>query len=213
MIHSIPRGIFSEVFASAKIEAKTSQFKFIWKEVNKLAFTRKEKQEMVAQYKDWIENSNAFFVMSFQNMDMHAVDQARAELRDVDGEIHVVKNRLFRLVMDEMDLDYDESFWEENNMVSFAFSDAPSVAKVMSDIAKTNVFDIRLGYMDQSLLTAEQVKALADLPTLPVMRGILLGTVMASATKLVRTLAEPARSMAAVVKAFSEEGQAAESAA
>jgi large subunit ribosomal protein L10 len=51
------------------------------------------------------------------------------------------------------------------------------------------------------------VKALADLPTLPVMRGILLGTIMASATKLVRTLAEPARSMAAVVKAYSEEGQ------
>jgi large subunit ribosomal protein L10 len=52
-------------------------------------------------------------------------------------------------------------------------------------------------------------KLLADLPTLPVMRGILLGTIMASASKLVRTLAEPARSMAAVVKAFSEEGQAA----
>jgi large subunit ribosomal protein L10 len=70
-----------------------------------------------------------------------------------------------------------------------------------------------MGYMDEKLLSADQVKALGDLPTLPVMRGILLGTVMASATKLVRTLAEPARSMAAVVKAFSEEGKAAESAA
>ncbi len=178
-----------------------------------MAFTRKEKEAMVEQYKDWVENSSAFFVMSYQNMNMQAIDAARAELRDVNGEIHVVKNRLFRLVMDEMDLDYDDGFWEENNMVSFAFSDAPSVAKVMSDVAKTNVFDIRLGYMDENLLTADQVKALADLPTLPVMRGILLGTVMASATKLVRTLAEPARSMAAVVKAFSEEGQAAESAA
>ena len=173
-----------------------------------MAFTRKEKEAMVEQYKDWVEKSNAFFVMSFQNMDMKAIDEARAELRDVNGEIHVVKNRLFRLVMDDLDLDYDEGFWEENNIVGLAFSDAPSVAKVMSNIAKTNVFDIRLGYMDENLLTADEVKALADLPTLPVMRGMLLGTVMASATKLVRTLAEPARSMAAVVKAFSEEGQA-----
>ncbi len=178
-----------------------------------MAFTRKEKEAMVEQYKDWVDNSSAFFVVSYQNMNMQAIDTARAELRDVNGEIHVVKNRLFRLVIDDMGLDYDEGFWEENNMVSFAFSDAPSVAKVMSDIAKTNVFDIRLGYMDGNKLSADQVKALADLPTLPVMRGILLGTVMASATKLVRTLVEPARSMAAVVKSFSEEGQAAESAA
>lgn len=174
-----------------------------------MAFTRKEKETMVEQYKDWIDNSKAFFVMSYQNMNMPAVDEARAQLREVNGEIHVVKNRLFRLVMDDMGLDYGEDFWEENNMVGFAFSDAPSVAKVMSEISKTNVFDIRLGYMDQSLLRPEQVKALADLPTLPVMRGMLLGTIMASASKLVRTLVEPARSMAAVVKAFSEEGQAA----
>ncbi len=178
-----------------------------------MAFTRKEKEAMVEQYRNWVKESNAFFIMSFQNMGMRQVDEAREKLREVNGEIHVVKNRLFRIVMDEMDIDFEKGFWEENNMVAFAFSDAPTTAKVMSEIAKTNVFDIRLGYMDENVLRAEQVKALADLPTLPVMRGIMLGTIVASASKLVRTLAEPARSMAAVVKAFSEEGQAAESAA
>lgn len=178
-----------------------------------MAFTRKEKEAMVEQYRNWIQESNAFFVMSFQNMGMSQVDEAREKLREVNGEIHVVKNRLFRLVMNEMDVDLEQGFWEDNNMIAFAYSDAPSVAKVISEISKTNVFDIRLGYMDEKVLPAQQVKALAELPTMPVMRGIMLGTIMASASKLVRTLAEPARSMAAVVKAFSEEGQAAESAA
>lgn len=178
-----------------------------------MAFTRKEKEAMVQQYKDWIDNSKAFFILSYQNMNMMAVDEARAGLRDSNAEIHVVKNRLFRLVLDEMDLPYDENFWEQNNMVAFAYHDAPSVAKAVSDLSKSNIFDVRLGYMDQKQLSAAQVKALADLPPQPVMRGILLGTIMASASKLVRTLAEPARSMAAVVKAFSEEGQAAKSAA
>jgi large subunit ribosomal protein L10 len=181
--------------------------------VNKLAFTRKEKEAMVKQYKDWIAESDAFFIMSYQKMNMQAIDQVRADLREVDGEIHVVKNRLFKLVMEEMKLDVEDTFWEENNLVSFAFSDAPGVAKVMSDISKAETFGIRLGYMDENLISPANVKALADLPTLPVMRGMLLGTVLASASKLVRTLAEPARSMAAVVKAFSEEGQVAESAA
>jgi large subunit ribosomal protein L10 len=176
--------------------------------VNTLAFTRKEKEAIVEQYKKWIDSSSAFFVLSYQNMNMTAIDEAREKMREVNAEIHVVKNRLFKLVMDERQMAYEADFWEENNMVGFAFNDAPSVAKVVSEISKANTFDIRLGYMDQKPLKAEQVKALADLPTLPVMQGILLGTIMASATKLVRTLAEPARSMAAVVKAFSEEGQA-----
>lgn len=174
-----------------------------------MAFTRKEKEVIVNRYKEWVDNSKAIFVLSYQNMTMASVDEARKQLREVNGEIHVVKNRLFKLVLDEKGMEYDEDFWEENNLVGFAFSDVPSVAKVISDISKTNVFDIRLGYMDQSKISAEQVKALADLPTLPVMRGILLGTVMASASKLVRTLVEPARSMAAVVRAYSEEAQTA----
>jgi large subunit ribosomal protein L10 len=181
--------------------------------VNTLAFTRKEKEAMVAQYREWVDNSDAFFVVAYNKMNMPAVDDARQKMREVNGEMHVVKNRLFKLVMDEKGLDYGDDFWEENNVVSFAFGEAPSVAKTLSDLAKTEVFDIRMGYMDEKLLSASQVKALADLPTLPVMRGILLGTIMASASQLVRTLAEPARSMAAVVKAFSEEGKAAESAA
>ena len=54
------------------------------------------------------------------------------------------------------------------------------------------------------MLNASQIKALADLPPLPVMRATLLGTILAPASKLVRTLAEPARGLAAVIKAYSE---------
>lgn len=174
-----------------------------------MAFSRKEKEAMVRQYKDWIDNSQAFFILSYQNMNMRVIDEARAGLREVNAEIHVVKNRLFKLVLDDLDLPYEDSFWEQNRIIAFALDDVPSVAKAVSSLSRGNVFEVRLGYMDQKQLSAAQVKTLADLPPQPVMRGILLGTIMASASKLVRTLAEPARSMAAVVKAFSEEGQAA----
>ncbi len=58
--------------------------------------------------------------------------------------------------------------------------------------------------MSGQVLNASQVKALADMPPLPVMRAQLLGVLQAPASKLVRTIAEPARGLAAVVKAFSE---------
>jgi large subunit ribosomal protein L10 len=58
-------------------------------------------------------------------------------------------------------------------------------------------------------LNAAQVKSLSELPPLPVMRAMLLGVLQAPAGKLVRTLAEPARGLAAVIKARTESAAAA----
>ena len=57
-------------------------------------------------------------------------------------------------------------------------------------------------------LSPAQVKSLSEMPPLPVMRATLLGVLQAPASKLVRTLAEPARGLAAVIKAHSESAQA-----
>ena len=60
------------------------------------------------------------------------------------------------------------------------------------------------GFLDAKALNSAQVKSLASLPPLPVLRAQLLGILQAPASKLVRTLAEPGRSLAYVVKAYSD---------
>ena len=175
-----------------------------------MAFSKNEKDSIVKQYGEWVKKSQAIFILSYSKMTMQAIDDARAKLRETDAEIHVVKNRLFKRVLDENGLPYAEKFWEGNNIVTFVFDDAPGVAKTMKELTKGNdVFAVRAGYMDAQLLRPEQVAALADLPTLPVMRAMLLGTILAPASQLVRTLAEPARGLAAVVKANMEKQPAA----
>ena len=52
---------------------------------------------------------------------------------------------------------------------------------------------IKGGFMGDESLSSAQVKSLANLPPLPVMRAQLLGVLQAPASKLVRTLAEPGR--------------------
>ena len=76
---------------------------------------------------------------------------------------------------------------------------------MFSEAAKgSDNIKVKGGFLGKELLTDKQVKSLADLPSMPVMRAMLLGVISAPASKLVRTLAEPARSMAGVVKAYSE---------
>lgn len=171
-----------------------------------MAFSKQQKEKIVDQYSDWLERSKAVFVLSYSKMRMPTVNEARAKLREADGRLHVVKNRLFARVLEEHGYVYDPKFWEGNNVVVFAFEDAPSVAKALTELVKGNEsFQVRGGYLDKANLTVKQVSALSDLPTLPVMRAMLMGTILAPASKLVRTLAEPARGLAAVIKAKTEQ--------
>ena len=114
-----------------------------------MAFSKNEKDSIVKQYGEWVKKSQAIFILSYSKMTMQAIDDARAKLRETDAEIHVVKNRLFKRVLDENGLPYAEKFWEGNNIVTFVFDDAPGVAKTMKELTKGNdVFAVRAGYMD-----------------------------------------------------------------
>jgi large subunit ribosomal protein L10 len=63
---------------------------------------------------------------------------------------------------------------------------------------------MKAGVLDGNLLTVDGIKSLADLPSREVLLAQLLGVLQAPASKLVRTLAEPAASLARVIKAKGE---------
>jgi large subunit ribosomal protein L10 len=85
--------------------------------------------------------------------------------------------------------------------------------KTMSEFMRTNEFiKVKGGYLGKQPITADDVKALAELPPLPVLRAHLMGTLLAPASQLALILAEPARRMASVVKAYADRESAAEAA-
>jgi len=80
---------------------------------------------------------------------------------------------------------------------------------VLTEVARGSEFvKIKGGYLEKRLISAKDIESLAELPQLPVMRAQLLGTIMAPSSKLVRTLVEPARQVAAVIKAYAEKDAA-----
>ncbi len=171
-----------------------------------MAFSKKHKTEMISDYETWLGKSQAIFMLEYNKMTMKDIDAFRKKVRETGSEAHIVKNTLMQLAMQKAGYT-DVKKTEGTLLVGFAYSDAPALAKVFADACKNSeIFKLRGGYLDKQPLAAAQVKALADLPPLPVMRATLLGVLQAPASKLVRTLAEPARSLAAVVKAYSDQG-------
>jgi len=169
-----------------------------------LAFTKNRKGEMTAQYEKWLDKSQAVFVLTYERMNMKEIDAFRTKVRETGSEAHMVKNTLFSRALSEKGFP-GSKFLESTSLVGFAFGDVAGLAKVFSEAAKgSDNIKVKGGFLGKELLTDKQVKSLADLPSMPVMRAMLLGVISAPASKLVRTLAEPARSMAGVVKAYSE---------
>ncbi|MBE0681324.1 MAG: 50S ribosomal protein L10 [Anaerolineales bacterium] len=175
-----------------------------------MAISKQRKEEMQAQYADWIKRSEAVILVEYTGATMKSIDAIRAKIRESGGEFHIVKNTLVRRVFAENGMEIPQDFLVKSTAISFAFTDPASIAKALTDATKGNEFvKVKGGLMGGKALNAAQVKALSDLPPLPVMRATLLGILQAPAGKLVRTLAEPARGLAAVIKARSESAQAA----
>lgn len=170
-----------------------------------MAISKEKKREIVSQYGEWLEKSRALVIAEYLGMTVKDMDDLRARVREAGGEFHVVKNTLMMRVLEDNGFKFDEKSFLSTTAIGFAFEDAPALAKAMTDFAKeSNFLKVKAGYLDKRLMSADDVVALANVPPLPIMRATLLSTILAPASQLVRTLAEPGRQVAAVLKAYSE---------
>jgi large subunit ribosomal protein L10 len=181
--------------------------------VNTLAITKERKLEVVAQYSEWMGRSKALFLAEYKGLSMKQLDDLRAKVRDAGGEFHIVKNTLGKIAFQSAGMPLPASFFEGSTAIGFAFSDVPGMAKLLSEYARTTeAFNLKGGYLEGQAISTEQVKSLADLPPIHVLRAQLMGTILTPASQLARILAEPARQVAAVLKAYAEREAAPEGA-
>jgi large subunit ribosomal protein L10 len=174
-----------------------------------LAISKQRKGELLTGYVDWVKRSHAVILVEYSGAKMKDLDNIRAKIRETGGEFHIVKNTLARRAFKDNGMELPKDYLVKSTAVLFAFTDPASTVKAFSDATKGSEWArVKGGFMSGQLLNTAQVKTLADLPSLPVMRARLLGALQAPARQLVRTIAEPARGLAGVIKAFSEKAPA-----
>jgi large subunit ribosomal protein L10 len=174
-----------------------------------LAITKERKRELIDQYNQWLKKSQAMILTEYTGLPVSQLDSLRGKLRDAGGEFHIIKNTLGKRAFEEAGLSMPEDYFEGSTAIGFAFEDAPAAAKTLTDFARTSDFlKIKGGFLGERMISPTEIKSLADLPPLEVMRAQLLGVIMAPASRLARTLAEPGRMIAAVVKAYADRDSA-----
>ena len=167
-----------------------------------MALSKERKQDLVAQYEAWLKESNGLILAEYTGLNMPQMDDLRAQAREKGAEFHVIKNRLGKRVFEAAGFDVPEDLFTGSTAFGVAFEETPGIAKVIKDFGKDQPASRSkpVLWMESCSLQKKSM-LLAELPPLPVVRGQLLGTILAPASKLVRTIAEPGRSLAQVIKA------------
>ena len=156
---------------------------------------RAEKQLLTKEYLNRLNASPFFIVVNYKGLKVAPMTELRKRLTKAGAEVHIVKNSIFRIAAKEVGVaDLGATLTGQIAVVT-GQKDISAAAKTLKNFAAE--FDkpkIQFGYLNNQRLETKDVLVLADLPSIEVLRGKLLGLFQAPATKLVALINTPASS-------------------
>ncbi|EHD14226.1 50S ribosomal protein L10 [Commensalibacter intestini A911] len=170
---------------------------------------RTEKQAFVASMASVFANTSMLVVTRNKGLTVAAVTDLRRRMRAAEATYRVGKNRLVTLAAKGTPFEGITPLLTGPTALAWA-QDPVAVAKVAVEFAKTNdKLEILGGNLDGQMLDVNQVKALAELPSLDVLRAQLVGLISTPATRIAGVVQAPAGQLARVFGAYADKGEAA----
>jgi large subunit ribosomal protein L10 len=142
---------------------------------------------------------------------MPQIDALRSKLIENGARFTVVKNTLTRRAAEAAGADALLALLEGPSAIAFVESDgdAVAVAKALADSARdTKVLEIRGGVMQGRVITGDDVDALAKLPPLDVLRGQVIGAVIAPLNAIAGLINAPLQNLYGLIEARIDQLQA-----
>jgi large subunit ribosomal protein L10 len=169
---------------------------------------RTEKTYISSEYITRLNASPYFIVVDYRGLKVGPITELRKRLGKAGAELHVVKNSIFRIAVKEAGLaDLGNSLAGQLAVVT-GQKDVSSAAKIVKTFsAEFDKPKVQFGYLKSQRLEGADILALADLPSIEVLRSKLLGVLMGPATKLATLINTPATQLVRVLKARQEKGE------
>lgn len=168
---------------------------------------RAEKYDIVDELRDVFDQAGAVVVTHYQGLTVAQMTELRRGMRDAGARFRVTKNRLTRIALAGSPYEPLADMFTGPTGIAYS-ADPVAAAKATVAFAKRNERLIVVGGgIGDNLLSAEQVRALADLPSLDELRARLVGLINQPAARLVGVLQAPGGQLARVLAAHAEQQQ------
>ncbi len=125
-----------------------------------------EKVEQISALSQKMSSAKSIFMADFTGLDVASVTELRRALRGASVDYQVVKNRLAKRAAADAGLDGLSEYLSGPTAMTFAQEDPLEPARILQKfIDNGGKLVIKSGVLDGDLLSPEQVKQLALLPT------------------------------------------------
>ncbi len=169
---------------------------------------REEKREFVKQFNSVLKDKEFMLVANYQGLNVSQISTLRSQISAANSNFRVAKNTLAKMAIKNTNFEMLEKLFV--GPTSIAYSDDPvSTSKVLVDFAKDNDnLKILGGVMGDKELSVDDIKTLASLPSLEVLRAQLIGLLVSTQTSIVCALNATQSGLARIINTkYNEKGE------
>ena len=168
---------------------------------------KREKERVVADLVERLRSSDTLIVADYRGLTMPEIDGVRTEVLKHGARFTVVKNTLTKRAAEEAGV--PELVELLNGPTAIAFvgeGDMVGVAKALNDTARqTKILTLRGGILQGKPMSADQVRDLASLPPAEVLRGQVLGAIVAPLNAIAGLINAPLQDLVGLIDARIEQ--------
>ncbi|MFX3624927.1 MAG: 50S ribosomal protein L10 [Ectobacillus sp.] len=151
------------------------------------------KKQVVTEIADKFRASKSTIVVDYRGLTVAEATELRKQLREAGIEFKVYKNTLTRRAAEEANVADLNEYLTGPNAIAFSNEDVVAPAKVLNDFAKKHeALEIKAGVIEGKLVSVDEVKAIAELPSREGLLSMLLSVLQAP----IRNLALAAKAVA-----------------
>lgn len=157
-----------------------------------------------------MEKSAVVILTDYKGLDVEAMTELRAKLREAQVEYQVIKNTMLRLASEGTGAEAIKDSFVGPSAIAMSYEDPVAPAKILTAFAKDHdKLEIKIGVLDGRVLDVSAIKALADLPSREQLLATVLSAMNAVPTALVTALNDVPRRMVNVLQAIKDQKEAA----
>jgi large subunit ribosomal protein L10 len=169
---------------------------------------KEDKERVVAELTERLRSTDTLLVADYRGLTMPQIDALRTRLIESGARFTVVKNTLTRRAAEAAGSDALLTLLEGPSAIAFLEADGDMVAaaKALADSAReTRVLAIRGGVLQGRTMTAAEVESLATLPPIDILRGQVLGAIIAPLSALQGLVTAPLQNLYGLIEARIEQ--------
>lgn len=169
-----------------------------------------EKEDLVVEIKARLNDAGALLLADYRGLTVKEMQELRNLLRAAGSELKVYKNSLAEIAIRELALPSLDAYLAGPTAIIFTGEDPVAPAKALTTFAKTHkALELKGGLVENQVVDADGVKAIATLPSREELIAKLLGTMLNPIVGFARVLNGPVEAFARTVQAVADQKAAA----